>query len=171
MNLAFRYDKTRYPNWIDPKETTPYPRNAKLHPPEQIQHLINSITQFGWQQDCVLTADNVLVVGHGRRLAAIEIGCMMPYHRVGKNADELTDEDIDALRLADNKTNESPWDWKTLESELENLEIHLDMAQFGFNDEQPVDVDSLFTEQPEDAPEEEQPKQIQCPHCGEWFTP
>lgn len=133
-NRAFDYDLERYPNWIDPKEVTPYPRNAKLHPPEQIATVVNSITRFGWQQDTVITADNVLVVGHGRRLAALEIGCKMPYHRVGKNADELTDAEIDALRLADNKVAESGWDFTQLEAELAELELEFDMTDFGFDD-------------------------------------
>ena len=142
-NRAFEYDIDRYPNWIDPKEVTPYPRNAKLHPPEQVATIVNSITRFGWQQDTVLTADNVLVVGHGRRLAAIEIGCKMPYHRVGKNADELTDALIVALRLADNKVAESGWDFTELEAQLAELELEFDMADFGFEDitAQPIDME------------------------------
>ena len=133
-NRAFDYDLERYPNWIDPKEVTPYPRNAKLHPPEQVATIVNSITRFGWQQDTVLTADNVLVVGHGRRLAALEIGCKMPFHRVGKNADELTDAEIDALRLADNKVAESGWDFAELDAQLAELELDFDMSDFGFDD-------------------------------------
>lgn len=132
-NRAFDYDLQRYPNWIDPKEVTPYSRNAKLHPPEQIATIVNSITRFGWQQDTVLTEDNVLVVGHGRRLAALEIGCKMPFHRVGKNADELTDAEINALRLADNKVAESDWDFSTLEAELAEMELEFDMTDFGFD--------------------------------------
>lgn len=132
-NRAFDYDYERYPNWIDPKDVKPYPRNAKLHPPEQVATIVNSITRFGWQQDTVLTTDNVLVVGHGRRLAALEIGCMMPYHRVGKNADELTDAEIDALRLADNKVNESGWDFDALNDELAKLSNEFDMTDFGFD--------------------------------------
>lgn len=49
----------------------------------------------------MLTSDNVLVIGHGRRLAALEIGCEMPFHRIDKTADELTDEDIRELRIFD----------------------------------------------------------------------
>ena len=133
-NRAFEYDTSKYPNWIDPKDVTPYPRNAKKHPPEQVATIVNSITRFGWQQDTVITADDVLVVGHGRRLAALEIGCKMPFHRVGKNADELTEAEIDALRLADNKVAEGEWDLDALEDELARLEIDFDMKDFGFTD-------------------------------------
>lgn len=164
------FDYTHYANWIDPNEVTPYEHNAKLHPPKQVEELVNSITRFGWQQDTVITADNVLVVGHGRRLAAQKIGCKMPYHRVGKNADELTEDDIKALRLADNKTNESPWDFAELEAELAELELSdIDMSDFGFN--------ALETSEDEDDEppagfkeygEEMQTKHT-CPRCGyEW---
>ncbi len=129
MNRAF--DHSKYPNWIDPNEVTPYPNNAKLHPAEQVTQIANSIKRFGWQQDVVITADNVLVIGHGRRLAALEIGCEMPYHRVGKNADELTEKDIKALRLADNKTAESGMDFGKLKLELEDLK-DFGMSDFGF---------------------------------------
>ena len=134
-NRAFEYDTSKYPNWIDPKDVTPYPRNAKKHPPEQVETIVNSITRFGWQQDTVITADDVLVVGHGRRLAALKIGCKMPFHRVGKNAEELTEAEIDALRLADNKVAEGEWDLDALEDELARLEMDFDMAEFGFTDE------------------------------------
>lgn len=128
-NRAFDYSK--YQEWIDPNEVKPYPNNAKLHPPEQIKQIANSIKRFGWQQDTVITADNVLVVGHGRRLAALEIGCKMPFHRVGKNADELTEKDIKALRLADNKTAESGMDFGKLKLELDDLK-DFGMSEFGF---------------------------------------
>lgn len=128
-NRAFDY--TKYNDWIDPNDVKPYPNNAKLHPPEQVKQIANSIKRFGWQQDTVITADNVLVVGHGRRLAALEIGCKMPFHRVGKNADELTEKDIKALRLADNKTAESGMDFGRLKLELDDLK-DFGMSDFGF---------------------------------------
>jgi hypothetical protein len=133
-NKAFEYDTARYPNWIDPKEITPYPKNAKLHPPEQVSRIVNSITRFGWQQDVVLDKNGVCVIGHGRRLAALEIGCKVPYHTIDKDRDEITDEDIKALRVADNKVAESDWDFATLEAELAELEMDFDMSEFGFDD-------------------------------------
>ena len=95
MNKA--NDHSKYPLWIDPAAVKPYERNAKIHTDKQIKNIANSIKRFGWQQDTVLTSDNVLVIGHGRRLAALELGCEMPYHVIDKTADELTDKDIDKL--------------------------------------------------------------------------
>ena len=140
------HDHRQYPNWIDPNEVTPYEKNAKIHTEKQIKNICTSIRRFGWQQDTVLTSDNVLVIGHGRRLAALEIGCKMPYHRVGKNADELTDAEIDALRLADNKVAESGWDFTELEAQLAELSLEFDMTDFGFDDIQGGVFDTGFTD-------------------------
>lgn len=85
------FEKSKYQNWIDPNKVTPYDKNAKIHDERQIKNIVNSLNRFGWQQDTVITSDNVLVIGHGRRLAALEIGCEMPYHVIDKTADELTD--------------------------------------------------------------------------------
>lgn len=121
-NRAF--DHSKYQNWIDPNETKPYERNAKEHTEKQIRNICTSIRRFGWQQDTVLTADNVLVIGHGRRLAAIKLGCEMPYHRIDNVADELTDNDIRELRIADNQTNaETGYDLDLLNIEIDDLEF------------------------------------------------
>ena len=96
-------DHSHYRDWIDPNAVVPYEKNAKDHTDKQIKNLVNSIRRFGWQQDAAITKDGVCVIGHGRRLAAIQLGCEMPYHMINKNADELTDEDIRELRIADNQ--------------------------------------------------------------------
>ena len=118
------FDQSKYALWIDPQEVTPYSKNAKIHTEKQIKNIVNSIKRFGWQQDTVITADNVLVIGHGRRLAAIELGCKMPYHVIDKTADELTDEDIRELRIADNQTNaETGMDFELLGADIEDLDF------------------------------------------------
>ena len=58
-------DHSKYQNWIDPSECIPYEKNAKEHTEKQIRNIANSIKRFGWQQDTVLTADNVLVIDGG----------------------------------------------------------------------------------------------------------
>ena len=165
-NRAFDYSK--WPNWIDPLNVTPYEHNAKIHDERQIQNIANSIARFGWQQDVVITSDNVVVIGHGRRLAAMELGCKMPYHVIDKAADELTDEDIRELRIADNQTNaETGIDFSLLDMEVADLDF--DGFDFAFGEmDAPENLDDLFA--PAEEKEKKQ-KQIQCPHCGEWFTP
>lgn len=117
-------DHSKYQDWIDPNEVKEYPNNSKIHTDKQIRNIVNSIKRFGWQQDTVITTDNVLVIGHGRRLAALKLGCEMPYHRIDKAADELTDEDIRELRIADNQTNaETGFDLDLLSVDIADLEF------------------------------------------------
>ena len=126
----------------------PYEKNAKLHPPEQVEWIANSIREFGFKQPLVLDKDNVIVIGHGRLLAAKKLGmktvpCVY--------ADDLNEEQIKALRLADNKTNESLWDFDLLTSELDEIAL-IDMSDFGFEDikfdEEPIEIEE------DEAPEE-----------------
>lgn len=117
--------------WLNIDQVKPYEKNAKKHPDEQVKWIANSLQRFGWKQPLVIDKDGVVVVGHGRLLAAKQIGmdtvpCIY--------ADDLTEEEIKAYRLADNKTNESEWDDELLELELDELEElpDIDMSDFGF---------------------------------------
>ena len=117
------------------KEIKPYERNAKKHPEEQVEHIANSIKEFGWQQPLVIDKDNVLIIGHGRLMAAQKLGLdTVPVIR----AEQLTEEQVAALRLADNKTNESEWDFDLLDGELDVI-FDIDMEQFGFDQEDDED--------------------------------
>lgn len=107
----------------------PYERNAKQHPPEQVEHIANSIREFGFRQPLVVDAENVVVIGHGRLMAAEKLGLdTVPVVR----ADDLSEAQIKALRLADNKTNESGWDLDILDDEIDILKGDFDMQDFGF---------------------------------------
>lgn len=117
--------------YLPVKQLHEYSRNAKKHPAEQVEHIANSIREFGFRQPLVIDKDNVLVIGHGRLLAAKKLGLdTVPCVR----ADDLTDEQIKALRLADNKTNESEWDFDLLGDELDDI-LKIDMSMFGFDAE------------------------------------
>ena len=121
-------------------ELIPYENNTKIHPPEQVEHIANSIKRFGWQQPIVVDRNKVVIIGHGRLLAAKQMGLQeVPV----VYADDLSEEDAQALRLADNKLNESPWDFTKLEEELAQLAIDgIDMSDFGFD----VDIGGGITE-------------------------
>ena len=139
------FDHSKYAHWIDPDAVTPYEKNAKIHTDKQIKNIVNSIKRFGWQQDTVITADNVLVIGHGRRLAALQLGCEMPYHVIDKTADELTEEDIRELRIADNQTNaETGFDFDTLADDIDGLDFEGFDFDFGIDteeqDEEPIEI-------------------------------
>ena len=117
---------------IDPAALVPYENNTKTHPPEQVDRIAESIKRFGWWQPIVIDRDNVVIVGHGRLAAAKQL--MLDKVPV-VYADTLTPEMVQAYRLADNKTNESPWDFAKLEEELAALAIEgVDMTNFGFDD-------------------------------------
>ena len=111
-------------------EIKPYENNPR-HNGSAIDAVASSIKEFGWKQPLVIDKDNVIVVGHTRWLAAKKLGlsevpCLI--------ASDLTDEQIAAYRLADNKTNElATWDFEKLKTELESIS-DIDMSQFGFEE-------------------------------------
>ena len=96
----------------------PYKRNTKKHTPEQVEMIARSITEFGFRQPLVVDRDNVLIIGHGRLAAARLLGLSdVPCVR----ADDLTEEQVKALRIVDNKTNESAWLDDVLSFELGSI--------------------------------------------------
>lgn len=136
--------------YISVNDIKPYEKNAKKHPEQQVEHIANSIKKFGWQQPIVIDKDNVIVIGHGRLLAAKKLGLNeVPIVK----AEDLSEEQIKALRLADNKTNESEWDFSLLDGELESI-VDIDMEQFGF------DL-SLDDEEPQEVVEDEIPEEVE----------
>lgn len=114
-------------------ELKPYKNNAKKHPKEQVERIAESIRQFGFTQPVLIDRNNVLVAGHGRVLGAKKAGLKeVPTVLM----EDLTDEQIKAYRLIDNKLNESEWDYMLLEDEIKNnLLNEIDFRFFGFVDE------------------------------------
>ena len=111
------------------KDLKPYKKNAKKHPKEQVERIANSIKEFGFTQPVLIDKNNCVVAGHGRILGAKAAGLKeVPTLCL----DDLTEEQIKAYRLADNKLNESDWDSVLLAEELDELNSVLDMEQFGF---------------------------------------
>lgn len=111
-----------------------YEKNAKIHSDKQNKEIANSLLRFGWKQPLVVDRNNVLVVGHGR-LEGAKIASLTDSRFLTAPciiADDLTDEEIKAYRLADNKLNESPWDFDLLSDELSDITA-LDMSEFGFD--------------------------------------
>ncbi len=114
---------------VKTKDLKPYGKNAKKHPKEQVQHVANSIEQFGMVQPIVCDKDNYIVIGHCRWQACKKLKMeQVPVLYV----EDLTDEQVNALRLADNKTNESEWDFDLLEESMAEID-GIDMADFGFD--------------------------------------
>ena len=142
-------------------ELRPYEKNPRKND-EAVKYVAESIRQFGFKVPIVIDTHGVIVAGHTRwkaakNLALSTVPCVV--------ADDLTEEQIRAFRLADNKVGEiAQWDQELLNFELDSLDI--DMTDFGFIELSDIDVDSFFADA---APKEHSPKLIQCPHCGEQF--
>ena len=114
-------------------ELTPYAGNAKKHDSTQIANVAESIRQFGFVQPIVIDRDGVIVIGHCRALAAKKLGMKeVPCVCV----DDLTPEQVNALRIVDNKSNESPWDFDILPDELAELDLSDFDFDFGIEDDE-----------------------------------
>lgn len=123
------------------KELKPYKKNAKKHSKEQVEQIANSIKEFGFTQPVIIDKHMSVVAGHGRILGAKKAGLkQVPTVCL----EELTEEQIKAYRLVDNKLNESEWDTELLNTELSELwDIgEIDMSLFDF------DMDLLPEEEP-----------------------
>lgn len=134
--------------YVTPGSLYPYEKNARAHGKEDLKAIIASIQDFGFN-DPIGVWHNTIVEGHGRWLAAKEIGmAMVPVIRL----DELTDEQRKAYALAHNKTAElSNWDFDVLAAELKDIS-EFDMSQFGFDmsavgEEEGEVQDDNFTEE------------------------
>lgn len=113
------------------RDLKPYKNNAKKHPKEQVNRIAESIKEFGFTQPVLIDKNNEVVVGHGRILGAKQAGLKeVPTVML----EDLTEEQIKAYRLIDNKLNESDWDYMLLDQEVEQLlQGDIDMSLFGFD--------------------------------------
>ncbi len=130
-----------------------------------VEAVANSIKAFGYLVPIVIDKNGVIVCGHTRKKAAEKLGlkkiqCVL--------ADDLTEEQIKAFRLADNKTTElAGWDFEKLNLELDDIE-NIDMQDFGFIPPSELDINDEDFYKDEKAKEKE-PKKVTCPHCGKEF--
>ena len=115
------------------KELKPYKKNAKKHDKKhdkkQVEQIANSIKEFGFTQPVIIDENNEVVAGHGRILGAKKAGLKeVPTVCLS----DLTEEQVKAYRLVDNKLNESEWDFDLLDEELDLLTEEINMDLFGF---------------------------------------
>lgn len=109
-------------------DITPYERNPRKND-EAVEYVANSIKEFGFKVPIVVDKNNVIVAGHTRYKASKKLGLDIVPVVI---ADDLTDEQIKAYRLADNKVAEkAEWDEELLRLEFEDL-IDFDLEPFGF---------------------------------------
>lgn len=124
-------------------DLVPYERNAKMHNETQIKNVAESIKRFGFVQPVVIDGDGVIVIGHCRTEAAKllemdEVPCVC--------VDDLTEEQVKALRIVDNKANESPWDVDLLDDELDDINFNENFPEFDFDFETDDLMDSFDDE-------------------------
>jgi site-specific DNA-methyltransferase (adenine-specific) len=117
---------------VDIQDLKPYEHNPRNND-DAVAAVANSINAFGFKVPIIIDSDNVIVAGHTRLKAAMVLGlnkvpCIV--------ADDLSEEQIKAFRLADNKVAElATWNFEDLEKELEELkdmDLDFDMSDFGF---------------------------------------
>lgn len=118
---------------ISVKDLIPYDRNTKKHDKTQINNVAESIKQYGFVQPIVIDKNNTVVIGHCRLLAAKqlkmkEVPCVC--------VEDLTEEQVKALRIVDNKSNESEWDFDILPDELAELDLSDFDFDFGIDEEE-----------------------------------
>ena len=111
----------------------PYERNAKTHPEDQVKKIAGSISEFGFLIPILIDDQNIIIAGHGRYEAAK----MLKLETVPTiQAKGLTEAQIKAFRIADNRLAESPWDDEALQQELRALlEDGFDVTLAGFETE------------------------------------
>ena len=130
-------------------ELIPYEKNARKND-KAVPLVAKSIEQFGFKVPIVIDRNNVIVCGHTRYKAAHALGieevpCIV--------ADDLTDQQIKAYRLADNKVSEvSKWDKGILSLEMNEI-FDFDMSDFGFEIADPVDTVEIELPQKENERE------------------
>lgn len=147
------------------RDLKPYKNNAKKHPKEQVNRIAESIKEFGFTQPVLIDKNNEVVVGHGRILGAKQAGLKeVPTVML----EDLTEEQIKAYRLIDNKLNESDWDYMLLDQEVEDLlQGDIDMSLFGFEELEPPKKKKVEFEVFEGSKSVE--TKHKCPRCGyEW---
>ena len=145
---------------MDIDKIIPYETNPKIHPQDQINLIAESIKKFKFDQPIVIDEDFIIIKGHGRLLAAqlLKLKKVPVIIRT-----DMSEAEKIASRIADNKSNESDWNFEKLDSELQQLdEMNFDF-DFGFDNE--VDFDNI--ESNENREPSNNSKTIECPNCGQ----
>lgn len=140
-------------------ELVPYENNPRFND-DAVEFVANSIKEFGFKVPIVIDKNNVIVAGHTRYKASLELGleevpCIV--------ADDLTDEQVKAFRLADNKVSEeAQWNLELLDEELKDI-LDIDMVDFGFEN---IDIDwGKVEDLTENSYEEPNHNMLECPKC------
>lgn len=112
-------------------EVIPYENNPRLND-DAVEPVANSIREFGFKNPIIVDGSGVIIAGHTRLKAAKQLGLDEVPVIV---ADDLSEEQVKAFRIAENKTHDlADWDDDLLADELKALFDEIDMTDFGFGD-------------------------------------
>ena len=127
----------------DINSITPYENNPRKLSDKAIETVAMSLKEYGFRQPIVVDKDRIIVVGHTRFRASKKLNFKEVPITI---ADNLTPEQINAYRIADNRTSEeSEWDNELLKMELKELDLKdFNLELTGFNEDQLNDI--LFEE-------------------------
>lgn len=145
--------------YIPINDIKPYKNNPRLNE-DAIPYVMKSIREFGFKNPIILDKNNIIVAGHTRLESAKRLGMK---EAPVIYADDLTEEQVKAFRLVDNKVSEkSMWDYTKLDEELDSiLDIDMSLFDFAIDDINWDDVEEL-TSETYDKPEH---NMLECPNC------
>ena len=146
-------------------EVRPYANNPRKND-DAVEYVVNSIKEFGFKVPIIIDGGGEIVAGHTRYKAAKQLGmeeipCIV--------ADDLTDEQVKAFRLADNKVAEkAEWDFDLLGDELDDI-LNIDMEAFGFDFEiEEEELEATEDDYEVELPEEPKAKLGDIYQLGRW---
>lgn len=140
---------------IELRKLIPYENNPRKNE-KAVDAVMQSIKQFGFKNPIIVDENMVIISGHTRRLAALKLSMDKVPVIIAK---DLTEEQVRAFRLADNRVASfSTWDENKLKEEIAEIN-EIDLSDFGFKKDK---IDDIFREKAE--------KKVHiCPKCGhEW---
>lgn len=148
-------------------ELVPYENNARIND-KAVDIVANSISSFGFKNPCIIDKNNIIVAGHTRVLACKKLGidkvpCIV--------ADDLTEEQIKAFRIADNSSAQiAEWDLDKLQEEIQNLNFNF--YELGLQEQLDEISNNLLKQETtandygEQKLKENDTKFHICPNCG-----
>lgn len=126
----------------------PYARNSRTHSPEQVAQIAESIREFGFTNPVIVDAENGIIAGHGRVMAAQKLGLeKVPCIRLGY----LTESQKRTYIIADNKLAlNAGWDFEMLKVEVMELQADdFDVSLLGFDDAEILNIINESEQNPE----------------------
>lgn len=159
--------------YVATDKLTPYARNSRTHSPQQVKQIAASIKEFGFTNPVLIDADNGIIAGHGRVMAAEHLKLSeVPCIRLGY----LTETQKRAYVIADNKLAlNAAWDDEMLKLELDELHaLDFNMELIGFDAaelESAMEINADVESSAKEIDVDDFAMQCKCPRCGMEFDP